>query len=265
MSAFQLEKYEAAIQYLDACDVRWPDQPWTPYYRAASLLELDRPQEALAAAGEEVRRVAECGYPSLAHRTSALGALGQVDEFRMGLIEILSTPLTEAPYLSARAFAQLFRRLWLSARCLPEGDPLTARLDEFVLAAGVAPEELFQTVRQAGKCMEGVRFFRCLVRQPLDERWSAWPGRRVDEADWSSYLVTWGVLARTPKKAERAALSWQSRCFPLPAEVLELDEDEENDFTDSPGVVWQGLRFREADEREQPDLTDGDEGWDEEE
>lgn len=59
----------------------------------------------------------------------------------------------------------------------------------------------------------------------------------------TGYFVTWGVLARTQEEAETVALAWQSRAFPLPAEVEEVTSDGHG-YRDTPGIVWQGFRHR---------------------
>ena len=53
------------------------------------------------------------------------------------------------------------------------------------------------------------------------------------------------MLARDEDEAGRLVLQWQRRCYPLSAEVDQVQLDSEG-YTDKLGVVWQG--FREGEE-----------------
>jgi hypothetical protein len=86
-----------------------------------------------------------------------------------------------------------------------------------------------------------VNFYRCLVRQPLDSSWPSFPGCLAAEEDWIAYEVSWGVLATDQDSAGPMVLEWQQRCYPLPAEIVEIEEGG-TDYTDHPGIVWQGYR-----------------------
>lgn len=247
LTAFQLEQYEAALTYIDRHEELAPEHPWVNYYRAASLLELERPAEALAAAEEEGRRNPDCPFTSLTLSASALGALKRTDEFRRRLTQVLRTRLAEVDYLSRMGLCHLFRRLWLSAHSLPPEDPLRLQLENHLLSAALAPNELFEGPRKSAAAVPGMNFYEVLVQQPLDGNWPASTGCLAGEEEWASYLIPWGVLASDEEEAAQRALSWQARCFPLPAEVLEVNQGGE-DYTDSPGVVWQGFREGESSE-----------------
>jgi len=245
LTAYRLDQFEPTLTYLDRCESLEPGRPWVNYYRASSLLELDRPAEALTAAGEEARRNPDCGFAPAMHRASALGALGRTEEFRDALSGVLEVRLAELEYVSFRGLCRLFERLWKSADCLSADDPLCTQLEDRVLATGLAPDELFNAKRKAGEAVEGVNFYECVVHQPLDTRWATWPGCLADESDWTSYTVTWGVLARSEEEARELVLGWQSRCYPLPPTIHEVTAQAET-YTDSSGVVWQGYREGET-------------------
>src|SRR5262249_40180516 len=141
------------------------------HYRAAALLELERPAEALAAVETEVGLNPEGGYAHLLQRASALGALDRMDEFRAALQEVVTSRLAEVDYLSVTGLARLHRRLWLSASELPANSADRARYERFLVASGLAPDEMFQQARTrtGDQPVTGVNFYRCLVHQPLDE------------------------------------------------------------------------------------------------
>jgi tetratricopeptide (TPR) repeat protein len=239
--AFGLEMFEASLAYLDHLPSEPGEYDWADYYRAAALLELDRPADALAAAESEAASLADCPFPAMLHRVSALAGLRRIDELRSGLREVLATPLASVDYLRGIAFARLFRRLWINARLALGDDPLVRQLEDGMLAAGAAPDEMFATAREGSEAVPGVRFFRCLVRQPLDDRWPNAIGCHAHETDWRQYELTWGVLAMSPEEAEQRVMAFQSRCYHLPAELRDLETDDE-EYTDVPGVVWQGGR-----------------------
>jgi len=120
--------------------------------------------------------------------------------------------------------------------------------------------EFFETERDRSKPAD-VIFYQVLIRQPLDENWMDFAGRLPHEEDADSYLGSWGVLAENENQAQQLVLQWQSRCYPIEAEIVELSGTDES-FVDIPGVVWQGQRILPGDE----DLNDleGDEFDDDE-
>jgi len=241
LTAFQLEQYEATLAYIDAYEAIAPDQPWTNYYRALSLLELDRAAEALSASATLRRLNPECPFAALALEASSLGALNQTDEFRKRLMEVLGTPLRDVDYLSSQGLYHLLRRIWLSAGCLSSDDSLRIQLEDHLLATGLAPNDYFDFTRKSEAVVAGITFYDVCVQQPLDERWANSPACRAGEQDWQSYVVRWGVLVADEDEAKRLVLSWQSRCYSLPAEVIKIIPGREG-YKDAPGIVWQGSR-----------------------
>ena len=241
LTAFQFEQYEATLTYVDRYEELAPGQPWANYYRAASLLELGRAAEALTAAEEESRRNPQCPFSVMVLTASAVGMLGRTDEFRDRLAAVLEAPLAEVNYLSQLGLCHLFRRLWFSATCLPVEDRLHAQLEDRMLAADLAPNEMFDAKRKSLEAVSGVNFYEVETDQPLDERWPSWPGCLAGESDWMSYTIPWGVLARTEDEAQQLVELAQSRCYPIPPTVREVRPGGQ-DYTDSPGIVWQGFR-----------------------
>lgn len=244
LRANNLEQFEAALTYLDRFDSEMPNHAWTNHYRAFSLLELNRPAEALAALDREAQINPDAPYPTQLQRVSALGLLRDEGSFRHQLMELLSVPLTSVTYLSPAGLQRLFRRLWASSGLLKSDDPLRRALEDCLVATGLAANDFFDALRvpvDAHMPAVEVRFFRLIVRQPLDEAWRTSQACLAGDEDWIAYQVAWGVLATDEADARERVLEWQQRCYPLAAEVREVESAEET-YQDFPGIVWQGQR-----------------------
>lgn len=245
--AHAIDRYDAALTYLDAFDQAVPNRPWTHYYRAASLLALDRADEALAAAAKELENNPECPFPSSVHRVAAYGKLGRLEEFRRGLDELASFRFADIDYLSRQGLSALAKLLWSAGlEKLAEEDPQRIEWRTRLIAQGIAPDEIFRGERMKGEPVEGVGFYICMLRQPLDDDWNDSPVRMPWEADWKAYDVNWGVLARSEDEAKSAALAQERIAHRLDAEVREVRLEDEG-FTDRVGVVWQGFREEAVD------------------
>jgi len=257
LRANHLEQYEAALVYLDRYESVLPGEPWTNHYRAYSLLELNRPEEALAALDCEADRNPSAGYATSLQRASALGQLNRHDEFRQQLAEVLGTPMTSVAQISKNGLQRLFHRLWFSATSLPKEDPLRRLLEDHLVSTCLATNGFFDSLRagsDAAVAAPGedstapdkdsttvVQFYRIIVRQPLDEDWRHSRGCLAGEEEWGSYDIAWGILAVDETSARDTVLQWQRRCYPLPAGILSLETGEET-YNDRPGIVWQGQR-----------------------
>jgi len=112
----------------------------------------------------------------------------------------------------------------------------------------MAPDEFFQTYRDEQEPLEDIHYFQVTLRQPVDDRWSDWHGRLVDEAEQCvAYTNTWGVLAPDEKRAGLIAMQWQQRAYKLPPQIVEVNTDDTASYRDFPGVVWQSFREWESD------------------
>lgn len=243
LRAIGLEQFDAALAYLDRLEAQSPDRPWVNHYRAFSLLELGRPDEAQLALDREEATNPEFAFPVQLQRATAFGQLNRLDEFRQQLGRVLSIPLANLTYLSAVGLRRLFQRLWLASDVLPEHDPLRRQLEDFLVSTGFATEEFFQSLRcQPGlKIVEDIRYFSVHVHQPLDDGWRTSQGCLAGQEDWVSYDTAWGVLAPDEAGARALALQWQHRCYPIPADVTRVEVLDEV-YDDIPGIVWQGER-----------------------
>jgi tetratricopeptide (TPR) repeat protein len=245
LAAFRLEQYDVMLTYLARFEEMADADAWACFYRATALLELGRPEEANAALDEAERRDPQKLLPVDILRACAAAALGQPERCRALLERTLAVRLARIDYLTVAGLNNLFSRLWKASACLAEGDPLRAELRERVLQAGLAPDELFEEERQRGDEVRGINYYRCLVRQPLDEQWRESQGCLSGQDNWTAYHMVWGVLAANEDEAGQRVLEWQARCYAQPAEVEETELESEG-FTDKPGVVWQGARWGDA-------------------
>jgi hypothetical protein len=230
------------LPYLDLFERLSPGEPWTNYYRADVLLALKRPTEALAAADEEAKRNPACPFTVAVHRAAAVAALENFEELRARVSEILDMRLSRIDYLTLSGLSSLAATLWnASAPVLAGDDPLRRRLEDWNLASGLAPNEVFTAARENGEPCEGVNFYECVLRQPLDDCWKDSIGCLCGQDEWQDYLITYGVLARNEDEAAQLTLAWQSRAYPLPPEVVEIRPGDAG-YRDRVGVVWQGYR-----------------------
>jgi tetratricopeptide (TPR) repeat protein len=242
LAAFRLNQYDVMLTYLDRFEEMTEADAWACYYRATALLELGRPAEAALALDEAERRDPEKLFPVNILRACAASALGRPQPYRALLEQTLAVRLTDIDYLTVAGLNNLFGRLWKGSACLAKGDPLRQTLRKRVLQTGLAPDELFEEVREREAEARGLNYYRCLVRQPLDKRWARSRGCLAEQQSWTAYHIVWGVLAADEDDARRRVLEWQTECYPRPAEVEEV-ELESDGFTDKPGVVWQGARW----------------------
>ncbi len=257
--SYGLEQYEPMLTYLDRFDQWKPDTPWSGHYRAAGLLELERYGEALVAAESDELLNKEAVYASLVQKTTAFAGLHRSDECRAGLGQILATPLRTITSLSVQGLARLHRRLWMAIHLWNAGDLLVDKYETFLIATGLAPNEMFAALREGSgqtPIEEGVNFYRVLIRQAVDENWSESPACMASEEKWTEYQVIWGVLAPEEETARRLVIDMQGRGMDRTAEVVGVDESGSG-YSDVPGVVWQGLRESISDD-DDSDVDDDD-------
>ncbi|HEU5116885.1 MAG TPA: tetratricopeptide repeat protein, partial [Isosphaeraceae bacterium] len=248
LAAFGLDQWEVLLTYLDRFETLAPGEEWTNYYRASGLLELDRVAEAREAIEEEARRTQEPALHLEILRAWAASIENQPDEVLAALDRVLEIRLSEVETLTRTGLVRLFDRLWKSVQVLPEDQPSRQRLAALLLQTGLAPNEFFTPFREAEPEQTDLTFYVCTVRQPLDDRWPQFVGCLASETSWPAYDITWGVLAADEEDAAQRVLRWQSRCYPIDAEILDISARQDG-FEERPGVVWQG--FREGVETEE--------------
>ncbi len=239
--AFEQEKYDWVLTYYNRLEEIWPEKPWVPFFLAWALLETGKYDEALKALDSEAFRNKECQYHVDALRACLFGAgaLNDPERLQRELTKLLEQPLTEAESLSQRDLTRLFYKLTQAVTCLPAEDETRKAFQQLSLQAGLAAEILFEPHRAAEPPEEGINYFVVLIRQPLDENWPVHPGCLSGQEQWPAYVCPWGVLARDEEEAEQWVRKWQSQCYPLEMEVLDVQLQNEG-YRDSPGIVWQG-------------------------
>ncbi len=260
--AYGLEQYEPVLTYLDRFDQWKPNSPWSGHYRAAALLELERYAEALTAAEADDALNPEATYASLLQKVSAYAGLKQDEACRAGMQEILSIPLRTVTSLSVQGLARLHRRLWMALHGWLPSDHQVEKYETYLIGTGLAPNEMFGAIRDASGLApveDGMNFYRVLIRQTMDETWKDSVYCLPTEEEWTEYEVVWGVLAEDEDTARRLVVDMQGRAMDRTAEVVGVDEGG-TEYTDIPGVVWQGLRDSPSGE----DDDDDDEDFDEE-
>ncbi len=256
--AFTLGKYEAALTYLDRFEAQaGEDSPvWSQYYRAVSLYELNRLPEAMLAIEEEQARADEDGFHLAAVRSCISHKLGHDERASEDLQRFLDTPLSSVDYMSPKGLEDTLLRVWHCIGADPTRREAAAVLERRLLHSGLMPDEYFDQRRQANPVESGIEFYRCLVRQPLDEHWPTSDGCLAGQDDWIHYFAEWGVLAGSEEQAADLVLQAQSRCYDGPTPEVVAVEPGEGSFDDSPGVVWQGMRFGGNDEDDDEDFDD---------
>ena len=243
LQANGLQQYESVLTYLDRFENQSPGQPWANHYRAFALLELNRPDEALAALDREAEVNSEATYHVHLQRATALGQLGRVDEFQRHLLDLLKIPMTTVTYLSSSGLQRLFQRLNTASALLPGTDSSRTRLHEHIVGTGLAESEFFDELRCSADAtaMDGVQFYNVVIRQHLGGEWRDSTYCMPGEEEWPSFDVTWGVLAVSESDAGDRVLAWHRRCYSQPADIVEIQCQEET-YQEYPGVVWQGSR-----------------------
>jgi tetratricopeptide (TPR) repeat protein len=242
--AFMMDRYESTLTYLDRFDEqlnRDPETLWIHYYRAVSLYELGQFHEALEAIAEEQRRVESDALHIAGIRACTRLALGKM-EAEEDLQAFLAIPFRDVDYLAPRGIEDTIVRVWNASNEYLASSDVCDQLVQRLLGAGLMPDEYFDELRQQKTKKAGLSFFRCMLQQPLDERWAKTAYCLEDQGDWPFYLAEWGVLAKDEEEAGEMVLQIQSQCSHLPAEILGIQATDD-DYEDRPGVVWQGMRL----------------------
>jgi tetratricopeptide (TPR) repeat protein len=246
MIAYRVASYEPLLAYIDRFEKLAPNQIWAHHFRAVALLETGRPTEALESLAIEDQRGPGRPFGIEALRACAASALGQPDACREHIAKALALRWSSIDYFTNVGIQALAHRLWKASDCLPAADALVARLRKRLIEVGFAPDHLIDKPRLASESPAvRVNHFRCVLRQPLDERWPDHSGCLPGQQAWREYRCLWGVLALDADAAQDMVLAIQTEAYELPATVVQI-EDLGETYEDKPGVLWQGQRWVEA-------------------
>ncbi len=259
--AFTLEKYEVMHTYLEQFESQAGQQPWAEYYHAVGYYHQENYDAALAAVTSEQDLLGEPAMHLDLLLASILLRQGNMEGANVLIEKCLAKPLYEVKHITPPGLVDLLERLRKAMlHCHhPNGHQLSSR----ILRAGLAAEDFFDIGSEESQSDEtdpAFNFYRCLVRQPLDDQWQDFPERLEHQDGWECYMAEWGVLAADDAQARRCVLDWQEQCYNQPPEV-EIIELSGEGFAGPARVVWQGLRFDAA---EFPTAEEGDELGDDE-
>ena len=239
LSAFAIDQHEAMLTYLDRCEQESGERPWLNYYRAIGLLDQGKAAESVEAIKKEEAMIEESAFHTTAIRACAEAKVGDRGAAIEALQVILETPLYSVDAINMKGISDSLTRCRSAAADMQQS-PIVEALDKLMLLSGLAPEEMFESSRQQDE--KEVTLFRCLVQQPLDDAWPTSAGCLLGQETWDHYLAEWGVLAADEEEAEAIAIQWQAKCYGLQPETAQTLASDQT-FLDSPGVVWQGIRF----------------------
>ena len=248
LAAFRLRRFADAETYFNHAAQWGTDEVWLYYYRAWTLLELGKVDDAEKDIRifEDARGCSGLGSHTLWAWVAA--ERGAIEELKRHIQRALAIPLQKVDDLSDLGIEKNYHQMYrLLRNTLPEDDNVLCDLVTRLYQAGLVPEELLDEERQKRPIVSDLNYYICAVHQPLDDDWPKHPACWENQKDWDSYTAYWGVLARNAEEAEHYAVQAQSRCYHRPPEVLDVELEEEG-FLDRPGVVFQGTRrYEEAD------------------
>ena len=248
MLAFRLNQYDSTLTYLDRFEsLGGTNRAWVCYYRSVCHFELQQFDEALMFLDLAEEAAEGTGWHLEAMRAAVLLQTNRVESAKSHLQYVLEMPFYDIDFLSATGLSSLLERLLRIATGTAKDETLQRQIESRLLRSGLMPDWWFQQHRDKAKEIQGVRLYRCLLYQPLDEQWKTDPDRLESEADWSAYGSEWGVLAESEDDAVAEALRWQARCHHLEAHIEETLVSNDS-YTDAPGIVWQSAHFPLSDD-----------------
>jgi tetratricopeptide (TPR) repeat protein len=254
LKAHALTQHELQVSFLQKLHERHNPVPWTFYYLSSGLLELKRPQEALDAIEQEVSRFQSNGLHIDSVRAAAYAQLGRSEESAQQIRKALERPLSKIDDLTLSGVSGAFERLIAAAKLCPDEKEVQHAVEERMLQAGIATESYFEQIRSNEKPCD-LYLYQCYIQQPLDGGWADSAGCLPEQQEWDGYVAQWGILAKTPEDAADLALTWQRRCYPLEAVILEIESSDEP-LHDRPGIAFQGPRFLDDGIEEDEDEDD---------
>ena len=246
MAALQLEQFDSLLTYMDRFLELGEPQPWAQYYRALALWHQGKWEQSLDAIEQEKSFEIPGTFHLDVLNLCSLVKLNRNQEASELFARLMAVPFPSVDYLSINGLVRLLGQLWTTFQDKSENDAERQQLEHRLIVSGLMPDEYFDKRRTNSGETEPVFFYRIQIRQPLDESWEQFEGCLYGQTDWTEYQSDWGVLAGNEEDAVNFVLDLQSRCFHLPAEVVDVDTDEQ-EYRDFPGIAWQGMRWSTQD------------------
>lgn len=241
LSAFHLRQFEAMLNYLNRYEEFVGEVSPINYYRGVARLELNEPELALEAIEKEMELSTTGDFHcSVIEYCARLGIEPTADCDSIAE-KCVATTLQELDYIPQSDISYLFEKLWETLKANQKSQ-LQDRLEQKLLAAGLTPDEYFADQRDDEPLQEEMRYFRILLNQKLSDDWPTHAGCFLGQEDWTNYFCEWGVLSQDEADARSRVLDIQSKCYSGMVEVIDVQQDDQV-FTDSPGIVWQGGRY----------------------
>lgn len=258
LTAIQLEQFDDVLIYINKYLELGEADTWAHYYKALADMQLGQYEESLA----ELVLEQEFNPPGLFQiqvlETCNLISLQRNDEAESVFEKILATPLLSVDYLTQSQLIRMLGQLWTTTTTTwPMDHPLRIKLEHLMLCAGLSTDEYFDEIRSQVETEETVFHYQVQTHQPLDESWPESLGCLAGQSSWTDYEGEWGVLAKTEEQAINLVLEYQSRCGNLPAEIVDVQTDEQ-EYRDRPGVVWQGIHWSNGDHDDDSEEMDYD-------
>lgn len=235
-----LQRYEPALTYLKRFAQDVPDHGWMHFYRAQALVALQRGDEALAAAESFEQAEPERQFVVKLLKTAAFGLKRDRSATVACLEQFLAEKLSSVDYMAIQAIAKLFDLLWSACDWLDKSEPARQALLKLLITSGMTPERYFEATRTTRPKEEGISFYIVILGQALPADWSQSTCCAAGQQDWQQYLLRYGVLSTSQAKAERMAIEFQSLSGLAPASLLDVQAFDQ-EYVDSPGIVWQSI------------------------
>lgn len=229
LGAFRLEMWLRAVSYFQLFRQLVDNQPFTQYYTALALCQLEKYQEAIDAIDIEVKINPGLAFAAHSIKSLSFAKLGKNQEAELEIDACLNYRFASVKGLNASGLSKAIERVRQAASTLNDqrrGDMIVER----ALRAGVISSDFFEEQRALNKTREEVelRLFEVTVKQALPEEWKDDSDCPRWEANWESYLVNWLVLAPSLEQAEAMAMAYQKTCGTLDPELIETKRLEDD-------------------------------------
>ena len=107
----------------------------------------------------------------LSIRAAVAAELGKPQVVGEHVEALLAMPLRQITSLTPSGIASCLARLWSASVALGEQHPLRRRLEDHLLASGLATDAFWDFYRAKAAVTHKLAHFWVTLRQPLDQRW----------------------------------------------------------------------------------------------